>query len=179
MPELKGTKTEKNLWEAFAGESQARNKYDFYASVAKKEGYEQIAGIFQQTADNEKEHAKLWLKALSRIGGTMDNLQSAAESENYEWSSMYRQMAQDAQEEGFPELADQFSLIASVEESHEKRYRALIHNLETHQVFVRPDGQTVWKCRNCGYEYVGSQAPTVCPACKHPQAFFELNCENY
>ena len=173
-----GTKTEKNLWEAFAGESQARNKYTYFASVAKKAGFEQIAALFLQTADNEKEHAKLWFKELGELGDTATNLLHAAEGENYEWTDMYDRMAQEAEEEGFPELAEKFRGVAAIEKSHEERYRALLHNVEAKEVFEKA-GLTVWKCRNCGHIVVGTKAPDVCPVCAHPQSFFEVRKENY
>lgn len=173
-----GTKTEKNLWEAFAGESQARNKYTYFASVAKKAGYEQIAALFLQTAENEKEHAKLWFKALGELGDTVENLLYAAEGENAEWTDMYERMAKDAEEEGFTELAAQFRGVAAIEKAHEERYRALLNNVETKAVFEK-SGVTIWECRNCGHIVVGTKAPEVCPVCKHPQAFFEVRKENY
>jgi len=173
-----GTKTEKNLWEAFAGESQARNKYTYFASVAKKAGYEQIAALFLQTAENEKEHAKLWFKALGELGDTPTNLLHAAEGENAEWTDMYERMAKDAEEEGFPELAAQFRGVAAIEKMHEERYRALLHNVETMEVFKK-SGVTMWECRNCGHVVVGLEAPAVCPVCNHPQAYFEMRKENY
>jgi rubrerythrin/NAD-dependent dihydropyrimidine dehydrogenase PreA subunit len=173
-----GTKTEKNLWEAFAGESQARNKYTYFASVAKKAGYEQIAAIFLQTAANEMEHAKLWFQALGGVGNTAENLLSAAEGENHEWTDMYRRMAREAEEEGFHELAEQFRGVAAIEKSHEERYRRLLHNVEAREVFEK-SGVTLWECRNCGHMVVGTKAPEVCPVCKHPQAFFEVRGENY
>ena len=173
-----GTKTEKNLWEAFAGESQARNKYTYFASVAKKAGYEQIAALFLQTAENEKEHAKLWFKALGELGDTAENLLHAAEGENAEWTDMYERMAKDAEEEGFTELAAQFRGVAAIEKAHEERYRALLNNVETKAVFEK-SGVTIWECRNCGHIVVGTKAPEVCPVCKHPQAFFEVRKENY
>ena len=173
-----GTKTEKNLWTAFAGESQARNKYTYFASVAKKQGFEQIAALFLKTAENEKEHAKLWFKALGCIGDTAENLLSAAEGENYEWTDMYVQMAKDADEEGFHELAEQFRGVAAIEKAHEERYRALLNNVETQQVFEKSEVK-VWECRNCGHIVVGTAAPEVCPVCKHPQSYFELHAENY
>lgn len=173
-----GTKTEKNLWTAFAGESQARNKYTFFASVAKKQGFEQIAALFLETAENEKEHAKLWFKALGEIGNTAENLLHAAEGENYEWTDMYENMAKDAEEEGFKELAAQFRGVAAIEKRHEERYRALLKNVETRQVFEKCDVK-VWECRNCGHICVGTKAPEVCPVCKHPQSYFELHKENY
>ena len=173
-----GTKTEKNLWEAFAGESQARNKYTYFASVAKKAGYEQIAALFLQTAENEKEHAKLWFKALGELGDTAENLLHAAEGENAEWTDMYERMAQDAEEEGFTALAAQFRGVAAIEKMHEERYRALLKNVETMEVF-RKSGVTMWECRNCGHVVVGVSAPEVCPVCNHPQAYFEVRKENY
>ena len=173
-----GTKTEKNLWEAFAGESQARNKYTYFASVAKKAGYEQIAALFLQTAENEKEHAKLWFKALGELGDTAENLLHAAEGENAEWTDMYERMAKDAEEEGFTELAAQFRGVAAIEKLHEERYRALLKNVETMEVFKK-SGVTMWECRNCGHVVVGLEAPEVCPVCKHPQAYFEVRKENY
>ena len=175
---LKGTKTEKNLWEAFAGESQARNKYTYFASVAKKEGYEQIAAIFQQTADNEKEHAKLWFKELGELGNTAQNLLAAAEGENYEWTDMYDRFAKDAEEEGFTALAFRFRAVAAIEKTHEERYRALLNNVEMKAVFEKAD-QVMWECRNCGHLVVGKKAPQVCPVCAHPQSYFEVRKENY
>ncbi len=173
-----GTKTEKNLWEAFAGESQARNKYTYFASVAKKAGYEQIAALFLQTADNEKEHAKLWFKALGELGDTAENLLHAAEGESYEWTDMYDRMAKEADEEGFHELAEQFRGVAAIEKSHEERYRALLSNVETATVFQKA-GIVMWECRNCGHLVVGTAAPEVCPVCNHAQAYFEIRKENY
>ncbi len=173
-----GTKTEKNLWEAFAGESQARNKYTYFASVAKKAGFEQIAALFLQTAANEKEHAELWFKALGELGDTAQNLLHAAQGENYEWTDMYDRMAKDAEEEGFTELAAQFRGVAAIEKTHEERYRALLKNVETKAVFEK-SGVTVWECRNCGHIVVGTAAPEICPVCKHPQAYFEVHKENY
>ena len=173
-----GTKTEKNLWEAFAGESQARNKYTYFASVAKKAGYEQIAALFLQTAENEKEHAKLWFKALGELGNTAENLLHAAQGEHAEWTDMYDRMAREADEEGFHDLAAQFRGVAAIEKSHEERYRALLHNVETKQVFEK-SGVTVWECRNCGHIVVGTKAPETCPVCNHPQAYFEVRKENY
>ena len=173
-----GTKTEKNLWEAFAGESQARNKYTYFASVAKKAGYEQIAALFLQTADNEKEHAKLWFKALGELGDTAENLLHAAEGENAEWTDMYERMAKDAEEEGFPELAAQFRGVGAIEKLHEERYRALLKNVEAMEVFKK-SGVTMWECRNCGHVVVGLEAPEVCPICNHPQSYFEVRKENY
>ena len=178
MKELKGTKTEANLVTAFSGESQARNKYTYFASVAKKEGYEQIAAIFQKTADNEKEHAKLWFKALGELGNTAQNLLSAAEGENYEWTDMYAQFAKEADEEGFPELAAKFRMVGEVEKHHEERYRALLKNVEMKAVFEKA-GETMWECRNCGHLVMGKKAPEVCPVCAHPQSYFEVRCENY
>ena len=176
--ELKGTKTEQNLMTAFAGESQARNKYTYFASVAKKEGYEQIAAIFEQTANNEKEHAKLWFKALGGLGDTAANLAAAAEGENYEWTDMYDQFAKDAEEEGFKALAFQFRAVAAIEKAHEERYRALLSNVEMQKVFEKGE-MTMWECRNCGHLVMGLKAPGVCPVCAHPQSFFEVRKENY
>ena len=173
-----GTQTEKNLIAAFAGESQARNKYTYFASKAKKEGYEQIAVLFQKTADNEKEHAKIWFKELEGIGTTAENLAAAAEGENYEWTDMYAGFAKTAEEEGFSELAEKFRLIADIEKKHEERYRALLKNVETAKVFEKSEVK-VWECRNCGHIVVGTKAPEVCPACAHPQSFFEIHAENY
>ena len=173
-----GTKTEKNLWEAFAGESQARNKYTYFASVAKKNGYEQIAELFLKTAENEKEHAKLWFKALGELGTTEENLLHAAEGENYEWTDMYENFAKDAEEEGFTELAAQFRGVAAIEKAHEERYRALLKNVETKEVFEK-SGVVMWECRNCGHLVMGTSAPEVCPVCNHPQSFFEVRKENY
>ena len=164
-----GTKTEKNLREAFAGESQARNKYTYFASVAKKAGYEQIAALFLKTAENEKEHAKLWFKALGELGDTEANLKAAAEGENYEWTDMYERMAQEADEEGFHELAEQFRGVGAIEKHHEERYRKLLANVEEKKVFEK-SGVTVWECRNCGHIVIGTKAPDVCPVCKHPQS---------
>ena len=178
MKELKGTKTEQNLMAAFAGESQARNKYTYFASVAKKEGYEQIAELFIKTAENEKEHAKLWFRALGGIGTTAENLAAAAEGENYEWTDMYDQFARDAEEEGFTQLAYQFRAVAAIEKSHEERYRALLHNVEMQEVFAKGE-MTMWECRNCGHLVMGKKAPGVCPVCAHPQSFFEVRKENY
>ena len=175
---LKGTKTEQNLREAFAGETQARSKYDYFASVAKKAGYEQIAAIFQETANNEKEHAKLWFKALGALGTTEENLASAAAGENYEWTDMYDRMAREAEEEGFLELAARFRLVAEVERHHEERYRALLKNVETAQVFQKSEVK-VWECRNCGHIVVGTAAPEICPTCNHPQSYFQIHAENY
>ena len=176
--ELKGSKTEKNLMTAFAGESQARNKYTYFASVAKKEGYEQIAAIFEQTANNEKEHAKLWFKALGELGTTAENLLAAAEGENYEWTDMYDQFAREAEEEGFTRLAYQFRAVAAIEKSHEERYRALLSNVEMQQVFEKAE-ETMWECRNCGHLVIGKKAPEVCPVCTHPKSYFEVRKENY
>ena len=173
-----GTQTEKNLETAFAGESQARNKYTYFASVAKKEGYEQMAALFLKTADNEKEHAKMWFKELNGLGDTADNLLSAAEGENYEWTDMYDGFAKTAEAEGFPELAAKFRMVAAIEKHHEERYRKLLHNLETAQVFEKSEVK-VWECRNCGHIVVGTKAPEVCPVCAHPQTYFEVNAENY
>ncbi|MBQ1279080.1 MAG: rubrerythrin family protein [Clostridia bacterium] len=173
-----GSKTEKNLWEAFAGESMARNKYTYFASVAKKQGFEQIAALFLKTADNEKEHAKLWFKALGELSNTAENLVHAAEGENYEWTDMYDRMAKEAEEEGFLELAAQFRGVAAIEKEHEERYRALLHNVEAQEVFKKSEVK-VWECRNCGHIVVGTNAPELCPVCKHPQAYFEIKAENY
>jgi len=178
MKDLKGTKTEKNLKEAFAGESQARNKYTYFASVAKKEGYEQIAAIFLETAENEKEHAKIWLKKLQGIGSTVDNLKSAAAGENGEWTDMYPRMAQEAREEGFEEIAQLFDSVGRIEKEHEERYKQLLKNLEEDKVFKK-DGKMYWKCRNCGHIHEGDEAPKVCPVCAHPRAYFELVNQNY
>ena len=173
-----GTQTEKNLEAAFAGESQARNKYTYFASVAKKEGYEQISALFLKTADNEKEHAKMWFKELQGIGNTAENLLSAAEGENYEWTDMYAEFAKTAEEEGFTELAAKFRLVAAIEKEHEERYRALLNNVETKTVFEKSEVK-VWECRNCGHIVVGTKAPAMCPVCAHPQAYFEVNAKNY
>lgn len=173
-----GTKTEKNLQAAFAGESQARNKYTYFASVAKKAGYEQIAALFLKTADNEKEHAKLWFKALGGVGTTEENLKAAADGENYEWTDMYEGMAKDAEDEGFMDLAAQFRGVAAIEKKHEERYRKLLSNIETMEVFKK-SGVTVWECRNCGHIVVGTEAPKTCPVCNHPQSYFEVREENY
>ena len=172
------TQTEKNLEAAFAGESQARNKYTYFASKAKKEGFEQIAALFLETADNEKEHAKLWFKELNGIGDTAENLAAAAAGENYEWTDMYEGFARTADEEGFPELAAKFRAVAALEKRHEERYRALLHNVETAEVFKRSEVK-VWECRNCGHIVVGTEAPKVCPVCAHPQSYFEIHKENY
>ena len=173
-----GTKTEKNLWEAFAGESQARNKYTYFASTAKKQGFEQIAALFLKTAENEKEHAKLWFKELGELGTTEENLLHAAEGENFEWTDMYERMAKEAEEEGFPELAAKFRGVGAIEKQHEERYRALLKNVETAQVFEKSEVK-VWECRNCGHIVVGTKAPEVCPVCNHPQAYFEVHEANY
>ena len=178
MSKYDGTKTQKNLEAAFAGESEARNKYTYFASVAKKEGYEQIAALFLKTAENEKEHAKLWFKELEGIGDTAKNLKAAAEGENYEWTDMYAQFAKDAEEEGFVELARKFRLVAAVEKHHEERYRALLKNVELAEVFEKSEVK-VWECRNCGHIMVGTKAPQVCPTCAHPQSYFEIHAENY
>ena len=169
--ELKGTKTERNLAEAFAGESQARNKYTYFASVAKKEGYQQIAAIFEETANNEKEHAKLWFKHLQGIGDTAANLKAAAEGEYYEWTDMYEQFAKDAEEEGFTALAKQFRMVAAIEKTHEERYRKLLANVEMQQVFEKAE-EAIWECRNCGHLVMGKKAPLACPVCAHPQSYF-------
>ena len=176
--ELKGSKTEKNLMEAFAGESQARNKYTYFASVAKKEGYEQICEIFQKTADNEKEHAKMWFKELKGIGSTKDNLAAAAAGENYEWTDMYAQFAKEAEEEGFTEIARKFKMVAAIEKAHEERYKALLNNIEMQAVFAKSE-ETMWECRNCGHLVIGKKAPEICPVCAHPQSYFEVRKENY
>ena len=173
-----GTKTEKNLLEAFAGESMARNKYTYFASAAKKAGYEQIAALFLKTADNEKEHAKLWFKALGGIGTTPENLLAAAQGENEEWTDMYDRMAKEAEEEGFPELAAQFRGVGEIERHHEERYRALLKNIDADEVF-RKSGVAIWECRNCGHIVVGTEAPEVCPVCNHPRSYFEIHQENY
>ena len=176
--ELRGSKTEKNLQEAFAGESQARNKYTYFASVAKKEGFEQIAEIFLKTADNEKEHAKMWFKELKGIGDTKQNLKAAADGENYEWTDMYEQFAKDAEEEGFLDLANKFRAVGAIEKAHEERYRALLNNIEMQQVFAKSE-EKMWECRNCGHLVIGKEAPEVCPVCNHPQSYFEVRKENY
>ena len=176
--ELKGSKTEQNLRAAFSGESEARNKYTYFASVAKKEGYQQIAAIFEQTANNEKEHAKMWFKELQGIGTTADNLLSAAEGENYEWTDMYKTFADEAEEEGFTEIAKRFRMVAEIEKSHEERYRALLNNVEMQAVFEKAE-ETMWECRNCGHLVMGKKAPEVCPVCKHPQSYFEVRKVNY
>ena len=178
--ELKGSKTEKNLQEAFAGESQARNKYTYFASQAKKEGYEQIAAIFLETAENEKEHAKMWFKYLHDNGvpSTAENLKAAAEGENFEHTNMYKRMAEEAREEGFMEIAAKFALVAKIEAEHEQRYLKLLEKVQGNKIFIAPD-VVVWKCRNCGHIHVGKEAPKICPACSHPQSYFELRVENY
>ena len=180
MKELKGTKTEQNLMAAFAGESQARNKYTYYASKAKKDGYEQIAAIFEETANNEKEHAKLWFKYLhnGEIASTMENLKDAAAGENYEWTDMYDRMAKEAEEEGFTEIAAKFRGVAAIEKHHEERYRKLLKNIDDKVVFSR-EGECIWICRNCGHIVIGKSAPKICPVCNHPQSYFELRKENY
>ncbi len=178
--ELKDSKTYQNLMTAFAGESQARNKYTYFASAAKKEGYEQIAAIFEETANNEKEHAKMWFKLLNGgvVPSTKENLKSAAEGENYEWTDMYDSFAKEAEEEGFKEIANKFRLVAAIEKEHEERYLKLLNNIANERVFDKED-TTVWVCRNCGYVHVGKTAPKVCPACNHPQAYFEMRSTNY
>ncbi|MDE5902861.1 MAG: rubrerythrin family protein [Muribaculaceae bacterium] len=180
MKELKGTKTERNLMDAFAGESQARNKYTYYASKARKEGYEQIAALFEETAHNEKEHAKMWFKELhgGEVPSTIDNLKDAAAGENYEWTDMYDRMAQEAEEEGFKDIARKFRAVAAIERHHEERYRRLLANIEEGIVFSR-EGDTIWVCRNCGHIVVGKKAPGKCPVCEHPQSFFEIEAVNY
>lgn len=178
MNKYKGTKTEKNLQAAFAGESQARNKYTYFASAAKKEGFEQIAAIFLKTADNEKEHAKMWFKELSGIGTTAENLDSAANGENYEWTDMYDEFAKTADEEGFTELAAKFRAVGEIEKRHEERYRELLNNVETKTVFEKSEVK-IWECRNCGHIVVGTKAPEICPVCAHPQAYFEIEAKNY
>ena len=178
MAELKGSKTEKNLWEAFAGESQARNKYSYFASKAKKEGYVQIENLFEETANNEKEHAKIWFKLLNGIGTTAENLKAAAEGENYEWTDMYDTFAKEADEEGFTDIARLFRGVAAIEKEHEERYRKLLANVEGGLVFSR-DGEMIWQCGNCGHICVGKSAPNVCPVCDHPQAYFQIKAENY
>jgi rubrerythrin len=176
--ELKGSKTEKNLKEAFAGESQARNKYTYFASVAKKEGYEQIAAIFEATANNEKEHAKMWFKELQGIGTTAENLKAAASGENFEWTDMYERMAKEAEEEGFKAIAIKFRMVGAIEREHEKRYLALLNNIEMQKVFEKSE-ETMWECRNCGHLVIGKKAPQICPVCAHPQSYFEVRKENY
>ncbi len=178
MNKYEGTQTEKNLMAAFAGESQARNKYTYFASKAKKEGFEQIADIFQKTADNEKEHAKMWFKELNGIGSTAENLKAAAEGENYEWTDMYDDFAKTAEAEGFTSLAEKFRAVAAIEKRHEERYRALLHNVEMQEVFEKSEVK-IWECRNCGHIVVGTKAPEVCPVCAHPKSYFELCAENY
>lgn len=178
MKELKGSKTEQNLWTAFAGESQARNKYTYFASKAKKDGYVQISKIFEETAANEKEHAEIWFKLLDGIGSTPENLKAAAEGENYEWTDMYATMAKEAKEEGFDHIAFLFSEVAKIEKEHEERYLKLLANIEGGLVFSR-DGDMIWQCSNCGHIVVGKQAPEMCPVCAHPQAYFQLKAENY
>ena len=178
MNKYAGTQTEKNLQAAFAGESQARNKYTYFASVAKKEGYEQISSLFLKTADNEKEHAKMWCRELSGIGDTKANLAAAADGENFEWTDMYENFAKTAEEEGFKELAEKFRLVAAIEKHHEERYRALLKNIETAEVFAKSEVK-VWECRNCGHIVVGTNAPEVCPTCNHPQSYFEVSAQNY
>jgi len=180
MKELKGSKTEKNLQEAFAGESQARNKYSYWASKAKKDGYQQIAAIFEETAANEKEHAKMWFKLLEggSIKSTTENLKAAADGENFEWTDMYERMAKEAEEEGFNEIADKFRAVAAIEKAHEERYRKLLSNIEEGLVFSR-EGDRIWQCRNCGHIVIGQNAPEICPVCDHPQSYFELKAENY
>ncbi len=176
--ELKGSKTEQNLRAAFSGESEARNKYTYFASVAKKEGFEQISAIFLDTANNEKEHAKMWFKELGGLGDTAANLKSAAEGENYEWTDMYAQFARDAEEEGFKELAAKFRLVAAIEKTHEERYLKLLNNVEMQKVFEKAE-ETMWECRNCGHLVIGKKAPQICPVCAHPQSYFEVRKENY
>ena len=176
--ELKGSKTEQNLRAAFSGESEARNKYTYFASVAKKEGYQQIAAIFEETANNEKEHAKMWFKELNALGNTKENLLAAAEGENYEWTDMYATFADEAEEEGFIELAQKFRNVAKIEKSHEERYRKLLSTVEMQQVFEKAE-ETMWECRNCGHLVMGKKAPDVCPVCAHPQSYFEVRKENY
>ena len=176
--ELKGSKTEKNLRAAFSGESEARNKYTYFASVAKKEGFEQISAIFLDTANNEKEHAKMWFKELGALGNTAENLLAAAEGENYEWTDMYATFAKEAEEEGFMDIARKFRLVAEIEKTHETRYRKLLNNVEMQQVFEKA-GEAIWECRNCGHLVMGKKAPMVCPVCAHPQSYFEIRKENY
>ena len=178
MSKYTGTQTEKNLEAAFAGESQARNKYTYFASKAKKEGFEQIAALFLKTAENEREHAKMWLKELEGIGSTAENLAAAANGENYEWTDMYAGFAETAEKEGFPELAARFRLVAAIEKHHEERYRALLKNVEAQEVFKKSEVK-VWECRNCGHIIVGTEAPSICPTCAHPQSYFEISAENY
>ena len=176
--ELKGSKTEQNLRAAFSGESEARNKYTYFASVARKEGYQQICAIFEETANNEKEHAKMWFKELKGIGTTAENLESAAAGENYEWTDMYANFAKEAEEEGFTEIARKFRLVAEIEKTHEERYRKLLSNVEMQAVFEKAE-ETMWECRNCGHLVMGKKAPQVCPVCNHPQAYFQVRKENY
>lgn len=176
--DLKGSKTEKNLLAAFAGESQARMRYNYFASVAKKEGYEQISAIFTETADNEKEHAKIWFKLLDGIGSTPENLKEAANGENYEWTSMYKEFAEEAKAEGFSTIAKLFEMVAEIEKHHEERYLELLKNLDENEVFKK-DGKVFWKCRNCGHIHEGEKAPEICPVCDHPQAYFEVVCHNW
>ena len=176
--ELKGSKTEKNLMTAFSGESEARNKYTYFASVARKEGYQQIAAIFEETANNEKEHAKLWFKALGALGNTAENLAAAAAGENYEWTDMYARFADEADEEGFTELANKFRMVAAIEKTHEERYRKLLNNVEMQAVFAKSE-ETMWECRNCGHLVMGKKSPEICPVCAHPQSYFEVRKENY
>ena len=178
MKELKGSKTEANLRAAFSGESEARNKYTYFASQAKKDGYEQIAQLFLETAENEKEHAKMWFKLLNGIGGTAENLKNAADSENYEWTDMYASFAKDAREEGFDDIANLFDQVGQIEKEHEERYRKLLSNVENGLVFSR-DGEAIWQCANCGHIVIGKKAPEVCPVCKHPKAFFQIKATNY
>ena len=178
MRELKGSKTEANLLEAFAGESQARNKYTYFASKARKEGYVQIAKLFEETAANEKEHAEIWFKLLGGIGSTEDNLLAAAEGEQFEWTDMYQRMAQEAREEGFEDIAQKFELVGAIEKQHEARYRRLLQNIREGIVFSR-DGDCIWECSNCGHIVIGPKAPEVCPVCNHPQSYFQLRAENY
>ena len=178
MSKYAGTQTEKNLEAAFAGESQARNKYTYFASAAKKEGYEQIAALFLKTADNEKEHAKMWFKELGGIGNTAQNLEAAASGESFEWTDMYKGFAETAEKEGFPELAQKFLQVAEIEKHHEERYRALLQNVEMQKVFEKSEVK-VWECRNCGHIVVGTKAPDLCPVCAHPQSYFEIHAENY
>ena len=176
--ELKGSKTEKNLMAAFSGESEARNKYTYFASVAKKEGYEQISALFLDTANNEKEHAKMWFKELKGIGNTAENLKSAAAGENYEWTDMYATFAKEAEEEGFTELAAKFRMVAAIEKTHEERYLKLLNNVEMQKVFEKAE-ETMWECRNCGHMVIGKKAPEICPVCAHPKSYFEVRAENY
>ena len=178
MPELKGSKTEQNLWTAFAGESQARNKYTYFASKAKKDGYVQISKIFEETAANEKEHAEIWFKLLGGIGDTKANLLAGVAGENYEWTVMYDQFAKEADEEGFTEIAAKFRMVAAIEKTHEERYQALINNVNSEKVFSK-DGEVLWQCRNCGHEYFGKEAPAICPVCEHLQSYFQVKPENY